>query len=148
MNYQGDWESSGGWVNAAGAALDQVRLLDNNRVQRIEPHQISHRDAQINHYVIKSQENMIERRQKWQSSGLTKRYSDDFVQEHNINAEEDLSALQSTDRFQEEYARIATPEALGLHHRCCALYASKLARLQGLDPEDDPRVRHHQSLAG
>ncbi len=148
FGYNGEWGGANSWIDSEGKRLNAIRLVGDTVRRATKKARITHVDAQVNHYVTKSQESMLERRQKWERSGRADRYDAEFEQLYNKNDGLDETALANNDKFEQEYAKLAhDPEVLRMHHACCAAYASKLATLAGKDPSSDARYLHHLSLS-
>lgn len=143
-DYQGMWGGKNRWVDSEGKTLSGIQLLGPSPRCATRISRITHRDAQVNHYVIKSQENFLERRVKWAGFNNAGRYSSDFLAAYNKNAFEDISALNNLARFKIEYAALVNdPETLRLHHLCCANYIKIILQLKGGNPDDDGRYQMH-----
>lgn len=143
-DFLGSWGGDNRWVDSNGRRLNLIKLKEGDRPRSTKQSRITHEVAQINHYVIKSQECLLERREKWKSSNRYERYNEEFLSQHNQNTEEDFSAMRNTERFDEEYQNLVNDaETLRLHHACCAAYVAELSRLAGSKPEDDPRYQLH-----
>lgn len=143
-DFHGIWGRENRWADSNGRKLNMIRLIGDDRQRSTKRGRITHSAAQINHYVIKSQECLLERREKWKSSDRNERYSEEFLSRYNKNHKQDFSAIQNTARFNEEYQNLTSdPETLRLHHACCATYIAELSRLSGALPEEDPRYKLH-----
>jgi len=145
-DYQGMWGGKNRWVDSMGRVLSGIQLLGPKPRCATRISRITHEAAQINHYVIKSQENMVERRIKWANFNNAERYNADFIKAHNKNDFEDTSALKNTTCFATQYNTIRhDPETLRLHHACCANYSKMLVEKQGREPGEDPRYQMHRA---
>lgn len=143
-DFHGIWGRENRWADSNGRKLNMLKLVGDHRRRATKRDRITHEAAQVNHYVIKAQECLLERREKWKSSDRNERYSEEFLSSHNKNHEQDVSATQNTERFDEEYRNLTSdPETLRLHHACCAAYVAELSLLAGDKPEDDPRYHLH-----
>ena len=112
------------------------------------PEQITHDTAQLNHYVIRSDESFDLKRGKPSASAFKDRYTEQFYRARNRNGHRDLSAGRYADWFSSVYEQIcAVPGALRLHHLCCADYIARLAALKDVPPERDARWVMHKNAA-
>lgn len=110
--------------------------------------QITHQTAQLNHYVIRSDESFDLKRGRLSASAFKNRYTDRFYRARNRNGQRDLSAQSYAAWFDATYAEItAVPGALHLHHLCCADYVARLCTAQGTDARQDARWQHHMATA-
>ncbi|NAZ37376.1 glycosyltransferase family 2 protein [Rubellimicrobium sp. CFH 75288] len=142
-------------IGAAGAAED-IRDTEGRRLARLAGpdrpvrfcEAITHRHAQVNHYVIRWTDSFDLKRGTPSATAGIDRYTAGFFRSHNDNSEEDRSALRFAARFDALHAEaMALPGVRRLHHLCCMDYAARLAARAGLLPEQDPRWRHHRSEA-
>lgn len=134
-------------VDAEGRIIDQF-LVPPHRVRFTDVTAITHRNAQMNHYVLRSDESFDLKRGTPSASALRDRYTEHYYRMRNRNGQRDLSALAWADRFDAIHAAaMALPGVRRLHHRCCADYVARLCAHQGLPPEADPRWRHHMAEA-
>ncbi|MFT4152107.1 MAG: glycosyltransferase family 2 protein [Paracoccaceae bacterium] len=143
-----DWGAPGmRWVNSAGETLDQWQP-DAPYLRRLHPGQVTHAAAQINHYILRSEESFgLKRGTKSAVAGVD-RYTDDFFHKHNLNDEVDRAAIDLAPRFDPIHAQaMALPGVARLHHLCCADYAARLCEKAGRATSDDPRHAWHLRLA-
>ncbi|WP_235829875.1 glycosyltransferase family 2 protein [Frigidibacter oleivorans] len=131
------------WVNSAGTVLPDWH--PEGAYMRMTPqHLTTHEAAQINHYMLRSEESFSLKRGTLSAAALKDRYTDEFFDRFNRNEAEDTSALRHAAAFDALHARAMTlPGVARLHHLCCADYAARLAARAGRAPEDDPRRRLH-----
>lgn len=147
--FKGDWgRGANKWGHIAGRGMN----VDPNGEtrKRTKPEFVSHKGAQLNHYILKWQESFEFKRGRPCPLRATDfdRYNDTFFERYNVNDEMDLSAVALTEKFQEHYdAIVAIPGVLPLHHACCADYVRAMCEKRGEDPERDPRYIHHMGLA-
>ena len=143
----GPWGSAGlRGVNSAGETVPGWN--PEAPYQRQTPRELTtHAAAQMNHYMIRSEESFALKRGTLSSAARKDRYTDGFYKLFNRNEAKDLSALRHAARFDALHAEaMALPRIRELHHLCCADYAERLAARAGRDPADDPRWRRHRAL--
>jgi hypothetical protein len=111
--------------------------------------EIDHSTAQMNHYIIRSDEHWAQKRGTPSASAGKDRYTDQFYQARNRNGSKDNSALAWTHLFDPVHAAaMAQPGVAHLHHLCCADYVARLIAPSGAAVADDPRWRWHMDQAG
>lgn len=136
------------WVNSEGHELPNWRY-DGSYPSRMYRDYITHRHAQINHYMIRSDESFGLKRGTLNAVAMKDRYTDEFYEKYNRNEFHDATALKRQNRFDRLHAKaMALPQVARLHHLCCADYVARLAAKAGGRTEDDPRYEHHLRLAG
>jgi hypothetical protein len=134
-------------VDADGQPLQRF-LTHDHPIRFTAPEEITHRGAQMNHYVIRSDESFDLKRGIPSASALKDRYTDQFYKLRNRNDRADLSALAYTERFDRVHAAaMALPGVRRLHHLCCADYVVRLCAAKGTAPQDDPRWQAHMRAA-
>lgn len=144
--YSGPWEVDGHvFVDCEGKRL--ARLVPDESPQKATaPDRVRHGAAQMNHYMLRSEESFGLKRGTPSASAGRDRYSDAFYERYNRNEVPDHSALRFQERFDAVHAQaMALPDVALLHHRCCADYVMRLANKSGTRPADDPRWRHHMA---
>ncbi|PTX49999.1 glycosyl transferase family 2 [Gemmobacter caeni] len=135
-------------VNAEGVPVpgwqDEAQYL---RV--LPPELTTHEVAQMNHYMLRSEESWGLKRGTPSAVQGADRYNDSYYRSTNRNERRDLSALRYEAEFDALHARaMALPGVARLHHLCCADYAGRLAEKAGHALEQDPRWQHHMAAAG
>jgi hypothetical protein len=142
------WEFDGTWGPLPDNFVDcELRpiakfLTESHPIRYTAPQDITHVNAQMNHYVIRSDESFDLKRGTKSASAFKDRYTERFYRQRNRNEQRDLSALSYRDRFAPVYAEaMALPGIRRLHHLCCADYLARLCANQGRRAEDDPRWR-------
>ncbi|MDF0602985.1 glycosyltransferase family 2 protein [Psychromarinibacter sp. C21-152] len=148
MGFAGDWGTGENvLVDSEGRTLG--RYHPNGAAQRAtHPDRVTHRAAQMNHYMIRSPESFALKRGIPSPSAGRDRYTDDFLARYDRNETEDQSALRHADRFDALHAEAMTlPGLARLHHLCCADYVTRLAEAAGQDPRSDPRYTRHMDRA-
>lgn len=142
MDVEGNWgEGANRWGLVHGAEFP----YDPNgpRVQRSKRPDISHKGAQLNHYITKSLESVDFKMGTPcpLRDGNVQRYTESFYETYDRNGDEDTSALEFSDRYAAIHAQImATPEVLRLHKLCCLDYIHAMHEKRGSDPAEDPRI--------
>ena len=110
--------------------------------------QITHATAQLNHYVIRSDESYDLKRGRPSASAFKDRYTERFYQARNRNGRKDLSASAYAAQFDAVHADIcAVPGVMRLHHLCCADYVKRLCGKRGVAHEADDRWQAHMTAA-
>ncbi|SMY06433.1 glycosyltransferase family 2 protein [Flavimaricola marinus] len=148
FQFDGDWHApENRIVDCQGRVIERF-LTDPHPVRFSTPEQITHATAQMNHYVIRSDESFDLKRGKPSASANKNRYTEQFYRARNKNGFKDLSALAYQDRFNEIHAEVmALPGVRLLHYLCCIDYVERLCENQGVDPKDDPRWQEYAKLA-
>jgi hypothetical protein len=149
------WEYEGTWgplpdniVDAEGRPMERF-LTEAHPIRHTSPEEITHKFAQMNHYVIRSDESFNLKRGMPSASALKDRYTDQFYKLRNRNDFSDLSAMTYQVRFDRLHAEaMALPGVRRLHHLCCADYVARLCAKAGIEVESDPRWKMHIDLAG
>ena len=138
------WGQKGlAWVNADGDDLPEWRP-DGDYMRRMPAERVSFATAQMNHYMIRSDESFSLKRGTLSSVAGKDRYTDGYYARYNRNEVEDRSALRHADAFDTVHAQaMALPGVARLHHLCCADYVGRLAARAGRDPAADPRHAAH-----
>lgn len=118
-------------------------------VRMTSPAEVTHRAAQMNHYIVRTLEDFLLKRGTPSASAGIDRYTDKFFKRRNQNSQRDLAALQYAPRFAALWDEaMALPDVARLHHQCCADRVVRLAALTSDDPALDPRWQHHMRAAG
>jgi hypothetical protein len=148
------WEYEGTWgplpdniVDAEGRPMERF-LTEAHPIRHTSPGEITHKFAQMNHYVIRSDESFNLKRGMPSASAMKDRYTDQFYKLRNRNDFSDFSALTYQDRFDRLHAEIMDlPGVRRLHHLCCADYVARLCAKAGVAVESDPRWKLHMEMA-
>lgn len=148
------WEFDGDWsapenriIDAAGRPIERF-LSGDQPVRFTAADEITHKTAQMNHYVIRSDESFDLKRGRPSASALKDRYTPQFYRARNRNGRRDASALAYEGWFDAVYAELcAVPGAMRLHHLCCADYVASLCAHQGKSHAQDPRWIAHMAAA-
>ena len=147
--FDGVWgEGTNTFVNAEGKPIRRFMTAPHPvRISDLED--ITTINAQLNHYVIRSDESFDLKRGIPSASAHLDRYTDTFYEARNRNGIEDQSALAYAARFDPLHAAaMALPGVARLHHLCCADYVVRLCAKKGADHRIDMRWLFHMGRAG
>ncbi|MBT9247104.1 glycosyltransferase family 2 protein [Gemmobacter fulvus] len=109
----------------------------------------THEVAQMNHYMLRSEESWGLKQGTPSAVQGADRYNDSYYRSTNRNELRDLSALRHEAAFDLIHAEaMALPGVRRLHHLCCADYAARLCDKAGRAVETDARWRWHMAQAG
>lgn len=146
--FDGVWgEGSNHFVNAQGHVIPRFMTAP-HPVRLSDLDDITTRNAQLNHYVIRSDESFDLKRGMPSASAHLDRYTSEFYRARNRNGIIDSSALRYADQFAALHAAaMAIPGVARLHHLCCADYVVRLCAKKGSDHRSDPRWLRHRELA-
>jgi len=144
----GPWGSAGlRWVNSERVTVPQWHP-DAPYRRQTEAELTTHSAAQMNHYMIRSEESFSLKRGTLSPAANKDRYTDVFFKRFNRNDVEDLSALRYAAAFDALHAEaMALPGIRKLHHLSCADYVLRLAAVAGREPASDPRWQLQMELA-
>ncbi len=147
--FSGDWrDPKNAVIDSSGNVLEQFRDPDAHPIRYMETRQVTHRNAQINHYILRSTESYALKKGTPSPTAGTDRYTDQYYRWHNRNDCKEESALQHAARFDPIYEQaMALPGIQRLHHLCCADYVAALCKNADRDPQDDPRWQKHMQQA-
>lgn len=135
------------YVNTEGAPIPDW-TPEGKYLRLLPPELTTHAVAQMNHYMLRSEESWGLKRGTPSAVQGADRYNDSYYKSTNRNELRDLSALRYEADFDALHAQaMALPGVARLHHLCCADYAARLATQAGRDPQQDPRWRHHMACA-
>ena len=145
-----EWGSGSNiWVNSGGRHLARFDDRSNHPIRHLFPAERAHAAAQINHYILRSQDHFAMKKGTPSPSAGKDRYTNRFYKAHNRNGYRDASALRFSGRFAAIHAEaMALPGVRRLHHLCCAAYVARLCAHQGKDPKTDERWALHVEAAG
>lgn len=135
------------WVNSSGIEVPQW-TPQGDYMRRLPGGLVTHAAAQMNHYMIRSEESF--RLKKGQLSAVAgkDRYTDDFMVKFNRNEVTDTTALRHLAAFDVLYDQaMGLPDVRRLHHLCCADYVTRLAEKAGTSVQADPRYHVHLAAA-
>ncbi|MBM1222020.1 glycosyltransferase family 2 protein [Ponticoccus sp. SC2-23] len=146
--FDGDWSAPENRIVDCEKRVIEKFLTDEHPIRFTAPDGITHQTAQMNHYVIRSDESFDLKRGTPSASAMKDRYTDRFYRARNRNGRKDLSAMANEAAFDAIYAEAcAIPGVRRLHHLCCADYVERLCRNQGKRAEDDDRWQKHMDAA-
>ncbi len=135
------------WVTASGLPVPQWRP-EGKYLRQLSPSQTSHEVAQINHYMIRSEETFSLKAGTLSPAGQKDRYDETYLERANLADRQDRSALRYRADFDALHAEaMALPGVRRLHHLCCADHLSAIALKAGRDPRSDRRIAHHRAIA-
>jgi hypothetical protein len=135
------------WVNSDGIDVPDW-VPQGNYLRRLPNALVTHGAAQMNHYMIRSEESFALKKGQLSAVAGKDRYTDEFMVKFDRNDHEDLTALRYAAAFDSLHAQaMALPGVRALHHLCCADYAARLAQKAGKAARDDPRHLHHMAAA-
>ena len=148
VNFDGDWaDPVNRVVDCEFRAIPQF-LTEDHPIRFTTAEQITHATAQMNHYVIRSDESFDLKRGTPSASAFRNRYTDHFYQARNRNGFKDASAEYHKAAFDALYAEaLALPGVRRLHHQCCADYVARICASQGREPAEDPRWQTYLTIA-
>jgi hypothetical protein len=145
---EGEWYSgTNRWVYSNGKWFEEFDPT-HNALNGSPNKRITHKDAQLNHYILQTREQFDFKKNRLCAAELKERYTDEFFDRFNHNSNENLSALKYQDAFNAAYQElIDIPGVLRLHHLCCADFVKEICEARGDDYESDPRYMHYKSTA-
>ena len=127
------------WVNAEGVKLPRWAPLQTHLTVMPEA-LVSHDVAQINHYMLRSEETYSLKHGTKSPVALGDRYRARYFTTANGGRAVDLSAFRYAARFDAVHEQVmALPDVARLHALCCADHVKAIAEKAGKRAEDDPR---------
>jgi hypothetical protein len=121
---------------------------DGPYLRHVAPQEVTHRVAQLNHYMVRDPESFALKRGTPAPVSGADRYNDAYLASNNRNEVPDQSALIYGARFDNIHAAaMALPGVARLHHLCCADYVKRLVTKAGKRPRLDPRWQWHVAQA-
>lgn len=131
------------WVDAAGRTLHDWHP-EGDYLRRMSPGRQDHSVAQMNHYMVRSEESFWLKKGSPSAVAGKDRYTDGFFDRYNLNDTKDISAMSQSLAFDAIHAEaMAMPGLAALHHQCCADYLARIAAKAGREAGDDPRFVAH-----
>lgn len=140
----GAWGQPGlTWVNSAGTPVP--RWMPKDRfLSRLSPKLVTHEVAQLNHYMLRSEETFNLKRGTPSPVALGNRYRQSYFDTANAGDELDASAFRYAERFDAIQAQaMALPDVARLHALCCADHIKAICEKAGVSVQGDPR---HQAF--
>jgi hypothetical protein len=135
------------WVNSTGVDVPAWQP-QGDYLRRLPKGLVTHEVAQMNHYMVRSEESFALKKGQLSAVAGKDRYTDEFMVKFDRNECEDTSAFRYSAAFDDQYSQaMALPNVRRLHHLCCADYVVRLAEKAGKSPNTDPRYRAHMDAA-
>jgi Glycosyl transferase family 2 len=135
------------WVNSAGVDVPTWQP-NGDYLRRLPKGLVTHDVAQMNHYMIRSEESFSLKKGQLSAVAGKDRYTDEFMVKFDRNECEDTSAFRYSAAFDDLFAQaMALPNVRRLHHLCCADYVARIAEKTGKSPDVDPRYHAHLDAA-
>lgn len=146
--HKGDFGTEGlTWVNAEGREVPDWQP-GGDYVRFLPPALTTHRVAQVNHYMIRSEETFSLKAGTLSPTGRIDRYDTGYRDRANQADLIDDSALRYRAAFDAMLAdAMALPGVRRLHHLCCADHLAAIAVKAGRDPDADRRIAAHLAAA-
>lgn len=142
------WGSPGFiWVNADGTPVP-IWTPGGKQLRDMPPKLISHKVAQINHYMLRSEETFSLKHKTLSPVAGRNRYTKSYYDRANGGNEPDASAFRYSDQYDAVHAQAMTiTDVASLHYGCCADHLRLIAEKQGRDIALDPRYQAFLDLA-
>lgn len=135
------------WITPTGRPVPQWQP-EGDYLRFLPPDLTAHDGAQVNHYMIRSEETYALKEGTLSPVALAPRYDAAYRDRANLAEVIDHSALAHRDAFDALMAiALALPGIRRLHHLCCADHLTAIAVKTGRVPAEDPRIAHHLALA-
>ena len=135
------------WITARGQNVPQWQP-DGDYIRFLPEDMPRHAGAQVNHYMIRSEESFTLKAGTLAPVSLNPRYDMAYHRRAMHADVRDPSALRYQAAFDAVRAKaMALPGVRRLHHLCCADHLTAIAQKAGRDPAADPRIRAHLALA-
>ena len=135
------------WISASGQSVPQWQP-DADTVRFLPQDVTRHAGAQVNHYMIRSEESFRLKEGTLAPVSLTPRYDAAYYRRAMRADVRDPSALRYEAAFGAVWDKaMALPGVRRLHHLCCADHLTAIARKAGRDPAADPRIAAQLALA-
>jgi hypothetical protein len=135
------------WITAAGKVVADWN--PDGPYMRATPKALtSHKVAQINHYMLRSEETFSLKYRTLSPVALRNRYTRWYFKRANSGEEMDASAFRYADAFAAMQGQaMALPDVARLHHLCCADHIGLICDKAGKRAADDPRYQDHLAAA-
>ncbi len=138
--FDGEWDRGTNRIVDSEGRIIEALLTGPHPVRYTDVSQVTHRYAQMNHYVLRSVEQFETKRGTLSATAAKDRYTQAFFDARDRNGRRDLSALAHAAAFDRIHTEaMALPGVARLHHLCCADLVTRLCAHQGRAPQDDPR---------
>ena len=135
------------WISASGQSVPQWQP-DADTVRFLPQDVTRHAGAQVNHYMIRSDESFRLKEGTLAPVSLTPRYDAAYYRRAMRADVRDPSALRYEAAFGAVWDKaMALPGVRRLHHLCCADHLTAIALKAGRDPAADPRIAAQLALA-
>ena len=134
-------------VDSTGAALPGFAIgVEPSR--HTDEDRITHENAQMNHYVLRSAEHFAAKRGTPAASTLKDRYTQHYYKTRNRNDTLDETAMLNEVAFDFAHeSALELPMVAYYHHLCCAQYVERLRSAAGRKFQRDKRWKYHMSRA-
>lgn len=134
-------------VNAKGQAVPGWNP-DGRYMRHLPEALATHEGAQMNHYMLRSEESYSLKSGTQAPVTLSLRYTDTYRRRANADPEADSSAFRHAEAFAEVQAStMALPGVARLHALCCADHLQLIAEKHDRRVEDDPRWHAYLAAA-
>ena len=135
------------WVTPEGKSIP-VWTPDGQYMRDMPPKLISHTVAQINHYMVRSDETFSLKHKTLSPVASRNRYTKSYYDRANSGDEPDASAFRYSDPFDAvRQLAMAIPNIAHLHYLCCADHLRLIAEKHGRDVALDARHQAFLDLA-
>ena len=143
-----DWGTPGLiWVNPEGTPIP-IWTPGGKYMRDMPPKLISHKVAQINHYMVRSEETFSLKHKTLSPVASRNRYTKSYYDRANSGEDPDASAFRYSDRYDTVQALALTiPDVARLHYLCCADHLRLIAEKNGRDIALDARHQAFLDLA-
>jgi hypothetical protein len=129
------------WVNAAGRPVPRWRPVE-SFPSRLPAKLVTYQVAQINHYMVRSEESFSLKRGTLSPVALSNRYRKSYFDSANAGDEVDASAFRYAEAFSAMHEQaMALPDVARLHALCCADHIQAICEKAGKRAEDDARYQ-------
>jgi len=135
-------------VNADGQEVPDWDVTGRRYLRRLPKELVSHRVAQVNHYMLRSAESFSLKAGTPSPVALSDRYTSGYFQRADGGRMPDSSAFRYAEAFEEMRHRLmALPDVARLHYLCCADHMAAICAKAGRRPEDEPRWQSFMAQA-
>lgn len=135
------------WITPQGKQVDDWNP-DGPYMRATPQAMTSHKVAQINHYMLRSEETFSLKYRTPSPVALRNRYTRWYFKRANSGEEMDASAFRYADAFAAVQAQaMALPDVARLHHLCCADHIRLICDKAGKTAAEDPRYQAFLDLA-